>query len=120
MLYSVASAWSRFVICFRPNIRIAVCFVVLALSLQGCGRRGPLEPPPGSAPTNAPLTGVPDQYTTPRSAAELPGFVPQASGASADANVVAPGTPNAPAAPASPAPPPVKAPARPFPLDPLL
>jgi predicted small lipoprotein YifL len=116
MLYSVAPAWSRFVICFRPNFRAAICVLALVLTLQGCGRRGALEPPPGSAPTNAPLTGAPDQNAGPRSAAEVPGFVPQTSGGGLDANT--PG--NAPAAPVASRPPLAKAPPRPFPLDPIL
>ncbi len=46
-------------ICFRPprpKFGLAVCLAA-ALALQGCGRRGPLEPPPGSAPP-APEAGA--------------------------------------------------------------
>ncbi|MEJ0095632.1 MAG: lipoprotein [Methylocella sp.] len=123
MVYSVAPAWSRFVICFRPNLCAAICLVALALSLQGCGRRGPLEPPPGATPINAPLSGTPDQNDAPRSAAEVPGFVPQTSGGSVGANTPATQAPNVPAPaapPASAAPQQSKAPPRPSPLDPLL
>ncbi len=121
MIYSVAPAWSRFVICFRPKLYAALCLVALTLPLQGCGRRGPLEPPPGATPINAPLTGAPDQESGPRSAAEVPGFVPQTSGGSLQANTpAAPAAPNAPAAPAASTTQTPKAPPRPSPFDPLL
>ena len=57
------------------RFRHALCAVVLlatVLPLAGCGRRGPLEPPPGAADTNAPLTGVPDQNGLPRNAETAP------------------------------------------------
>lgn len=31
-----------------PVVRVLVVFVLAALSLAGCGVRGPLEPPPGA------------------------------------------------------------------------
>jgi predicted small lipoprotein YifL len=88
------------VTCIRHILRAAI-IVTAALSLLGCGRRGPLEPPPGAPATNAPLTGVPDAVSLPKNTEMVP----------IDAE-------SAPAV--NPAPPPAKAPARPFPLDPLL
>jgi hypothetical protein len=83
-----------------------------ALSLAGCGRRGPLEPPPGSVDTGAPLTGVPDAVGLPRNAEVAP----------IDAASIAPPSVNAngqpiPASPGATAP---RGPRRSFPLDPLL
>lgn len=78
---------------FRPNFRAAICLAALALLLAGCGRRGPLEPPPGAAVANPPPAAVQDA-NKPDLAAEN-------------------------AAGATPAPPRAKAP-RPFVLDPLL
>lgn len=85
--------------CHSHIFRAAVC-LAFALSLMGCGRRGPLEAPPGSTPVNAPLSGVPEASQQPRSELALPG--------------------DATAASAEPASTPAKAPPRPFILDPLL
>jgi predicted small lipoprotein YifL len=95
---------------FRHTLR-AVLLLAAVLSLAGCGRRGPLEPPPGSADTNAPLTGVPDQYGLPKNAETAPIDSAAVSQPATDAA--------GKTAPASPAAPPAKAP-KPFPLDPLL
>ncbi|VFU07249.1 LPS translocon maturation chaperone LptM [Methylocella tundrae] len=84
-------------ICYRPIFRAAVC-LAFALALTGCGRRGPLEAPPGSTPVT-PLSGVPEAAQEPRSELALPGEATAA---------------------AKPAAAPVKAPPRPFILDPLL
>ncbi len=91
----------------RPLFRAAIVFAV-ALSLIGCGRRGPLEPPPGAADANAPAS-APD--------ASLP---KNTEIAPVDAASVAPSPGQAAAAnpaPASSATTPVK---KSFPLDPLL
>jgi predicted small lipoprotein YifL len=95
------------VTCFRHTFRAALVLAA-ALSLIGCGRRGPLEPPPGAPATNAPLTGVPDAAALPKNNTEM-APMDAASAPAAGA-----------AGSASPAPAPAKAPARPFPLDPLL
>jgi len=46
------------------RLSIFVC-IVAALALTGCGRRGPLEPPPGSPPD-----AKPNQQVTPRTQAQ--------------------------------------------------
>jgi predicted small lipoprotein YifL len=38
----------------RPFIRLALIGAVLALGLAGCGRKGPLDPPPGASLANEP------------------------------------------------------------------
>jgi predicted small lipoprotein YifL len=43
-----------------PRLAPLLCIVIAASLLSGCGRRGPLEPPPGAPASNAPLTGVPE------------------------------------------------------------
>jgi predicted small lipoprotein YifL len=87
---------------FLPGI---VFVAAIAFSLASCGRRGPLEPPPGAAVSNAPLTGTPGDYETPANPGELAG---QNTAASSGAK--------APAAAKQPPPHPPK----PFLLDPLL
>jgi len=82
-----------------------VFVAAIALSLASCGRRGPLEPPPGAPASNALLTGTPGDYEAPANAGELAG---QNSATSS-------GT-EAPAAAKQPA---RRAP-KPFLLDPLL
>jgi predicted small lipoprotein YifL len=60
----------------RPTLpkRGAIVFVAaIALSLASCGRRGPLEPPPGAPASNAPLTGTPGDYEAPANPGELAG-----------------------------------------------
>ena len=37
-----------------PAIRVAVVAAVLCVGLSACGRKGPLEPPPGAAETAKP------------------------------------------------------------------
>jgi predicted small lipoprotein YifL len=78
----------------------------IALSLASCGRRGPLEPPPG-VPTvsNAPLTGTPGDYE----ASANPGEPARQSTA-------APSGAEAPAAAKQP----LRRAPKPFLLDPLL
>jgi predicted small lipoprotein YifL len=82
-----------------------IVFAAIALLLVSCGRRGPLEPPPGAAVSNAPLTGTPGDYEAPANPGELAG---QNTATSRGAE--------APAAAKQPAP---RAP-KPFVLDPLL
>jgi predicted small lipoprotein YifL len=105
VLYCESSFWSRVLPSIARPLRLALILAAATLPLTGCGRRGPLEPPPGS-PSLAPLSGVPDQYSAPRSVADLPGE--NAAGV-----VVTPAPSQAPPQPAA-------RPPRPFLLDPLL
>jgi predicted small lipoprotein YifL len=92
----------------RRTLLPAVALVAaVALALASCGRRGPLEPPPGAPASNAPLTGTPGDYEAPANPGELAG---QNTAASSGAEAPPPGT----AKKAPPRPP------RPFVLDPLL
>ena len=71
--YIVALFWSLFV---RRTFlkRGAIAFAAaISLSLASCGRRGPLEPPPGAPASNAPLTGMPGDYEAPANPGELAG-----------------------------------------------
>ncbi|MGB6374793.1 MAG: lipoprotein [Methylocella sp.] len=88
-----------------PNLPRIVFVAAIALSLASCGRRGPLEPPPGAPASNAPPTGTPGGYEAPANPGELAG---QNSAASSGAE-----------APAAAKQPPPRAP-KPFVLDPLL
>jgi predicted small lipoprotein YifL len=56
-----------------PKLHATVFVAAMALSLISCGRRGPLEPPPGAAVSNAPLTGTPGDYDTPANPGEMAG-----------------------------------------------
>jgi predicted small lipoprotein YifL len=56
-----------------PNLPAIVFITAITLSLASCGRRGPLEPPPGAAVSNAPLTGTPGDYDVPANPGELAG-----------------------------------------------
>jgi predicted small lipoprotein YifL len=90
-----------------PNLAAIVFVAAITLSLASCGRRGPLEPPPGAAPSNAPLTGTPGDYEAPANPGELAGQnTVTSSGAVAPAQAGAKQTP-----------PPAR---KPFILDPLL
>ncbi|WP_139223647.1 LPS translocon maturation chaperone LptM [Methylocapsa palsarum] len=102
--------------CFSRPLRLALTAAIF-LAVGGCGRRGPLEPPPGSPTSLAPLSGAPDQYAAPRSVADLPGE--NAAGAVVTQGA-APG--QTPPQPKGDNPVPVQAPRppRPFLLDPLL
>jgi predicted small lipoprotein YifL len=82
-----------------------VFIAAITLSLASCGRRGPLEPPPGAAVSNAPLTGTPGDYDVPANPGELAGQ-----------NAA---TPSGAAAPTAAKQPPPHQP-KPFLLDPLL
>ena len=88
-----------------PNLPAIVLVAAIAFSLASCGRRGPLELPPGARPSNAPLSGTPGDYEAPTNPGELAG-----QNTATGAETRPPGT-------AKKAPP--RAP-RPFLLDPLL
>jgi predicted small lipoprotein YifL len=88
-----------------PNLPAIVFAVATAFSLTSCGRRGPLELPPGAPASHAPLTGTPGDYEVPANAGELAGQnTATSSGAEPPAAVKQP---------------PRRAP-KPFLLDPLL
>jgi predicted small lipoprotein YifL len=53
---------------------VAVISLVAAVALTGCGRKGPLDPPPGAAPTPAPAS------TKPASGASLNPMAPAETG----------------------------------------
>ncbi len=84
------------------NIFFLVLAAGAALCLASCGRRGPLEPPPGAAVSSFPLTGRLGDSEAPAAPGGLPGA----------------GAPAAPPGPATPAA--ARVPAKPFFLDPLL
>lgn len=86
-----------------PKAGAIVFVAAVAVSLASCGRRGPLEPPPGAAVPSAPLAAAPGGYGNP--------------GETAGEAVPAPaaGQPSEPATPAA-----ARVPKRPFALDPLL
>jgi predicted small lipoprotein YifL len=46
---------------FRPYFRVALIGVVAAsLGLAGCGRKGPLDPPPGASLAGEPQANLPE------------------------------------------------------------
>ncbi|MGH6836162.1 MAG: LPS translocon maturation chaperone LptM [Methylocella sp.] len=88
-----------------PKRGAIVFAAAVALALTSCGRRGPLEPPPGAPGSNAPLTGTPGDYEAPANPGELAGQnAANSSGAEAPAAAKQP----------------PRRPAKPFLLDPLL
>lgn len=95
----------------RPNPCALVFLGALALCLGGCGRRGPLEPPPGAAATNAPLTGAPDAFQGPKNSPESPSSNPAIAAEPDTVGKTEPAKALPQRAPAAP---------RPFFLDPLL
>ncbi|MGH6934809.1 MAG: LPS translocon maturation chaperone LptM [Methylocella sp.] len=56
-----------------PSLPAIVFAVAAALLLTSCGRRGPLELPPGAPASHAPLSGVPGDYEVPATAGGLAG-----------------------------------------------
>jgi predicted small lipoprotein YifL len=80
-----------------------ICAV--AAPLAGCGRRGPLEAPPGTPDSLSSQTGLADPFGLPHSVGDLPDTNVQGVIATPDATK--PATPGA-------------KPARPFLLDPIL
>ncbi|WGJ13726.1 lipoprotein [Methylocapsa sp. D3K7] len=88
------------------KLAAALFLVTLALTLVSCGRRGALEPPPGSPALNVPLSGTPDEETTQNVGGLTGQNTANSSGAAAPPQAgTKPAVPHAP---------------RPFPLDPLL
>ena len=85
----------------------AVLLAALVLTLASCGRRGPLEPPPGAATPNAANTGAPGAYESPVTPADTQG---QNTASSNPATAAGP-------AGGTQIPPPAR---KTFPLDPLL
>ncbi len=55
------------------KIAFILLLAALAPSLAACGRRGPLEPPPGAAVACAPVSGAPGATQTAANGGELPG-----------------------------------------------
>ena len=50
----------------RPFFRLALIGVTVAsLTLAGCGRKGPLDPPPGASMASQPVAEVPPATTDP-------------------------------------------------------
>jgi predicted small lipoprotein YifL len=99
------ACWSLFVRRTLPILPAIVFAAAIALSLASCGRRGPLEPPPGAAVSSAPVTGTPGDYEAPANPGELAGQ-----------NTATSSGTEAPSAGKHP-PPPAR---KPFVLDPLL
>ena len=90
-----------------PKLGALLFVAAMALSLASCGRRGPLEPPPGAPASNVPLTGTPGDYEAPANPGELAGQnTATSNGAEAPGQAGAKQTP-----------PPAR---KPFLLDPLL
>ncbi|MGB8901087.1 MAG: lipoprotein [Methylocella sp.] len=87
------------------NLPANVFAAAIALSLASCGRRGPLEPPPGAPASNASLTGTPGDYEAPANPGELSGQNTAAGAAPPPPGAAKPAPPHAP---------------KPFVLDPLL
>jgi len=49
----------------RPSIAAVVALGLIAMALAGCGRKGPLEPPPSRATTDAVVTTATTAPTPP-------------------------------------------------------
>ncbi|PNE12629.1 MAG: hypothetical protein CR217_02690 [Beijerinckiaceae bacterium] len=88
-----------------PKRGAIVVAAVITLLLASCGRRGPLEPPPGAPASNAPLAGTPGDYEAPANPGELSGQNTAAGAAPPPPGAGKPAPPHAP---------------KPFVLDPLL
>ena len=58
----------------RPAFKSTALILAGVIALAACGRRGPLEAPPGATPsTNPAITGNPGNENAPVSPAELSG-----------------------------------------------
>ncbi|MDQ6868302.1 MAG: lipoprotein [Pseudomonadota bacterium] len=79
-----------------PKLGALLFVAAMALSLASCGRRGPLEPPPGAPASNAPLTGTPGDYETPANPGELPGKNTAAGAETPPPGAAKPAPPHAP------------------------
>ncbi len=62
------------------QIAFILFLAAISASLVACGRRGPLELPPGVAPSCVPLTGTPGDNQAASTAGELPGQTPASTG----------------------------------------
>jgi predicted small lipoprotein YifL len=49
----------------RPLFRLALIGLATALGLAACGRKGPLDPPPGASLTGEPQANMPDLMSKP-------------------------------------------------------
>ena len=56
-----------------PNLSAVVFVAAIALSLSSCGRRGPVEPPPGAAVSSAPVSSTAGDYKAAANPGELTG-----------------------------------------------
>ncbi len=96
---------------FPRKLAGAFVLALLVLALAGCGRRGPLEPPPAGAPDSQTSAPQPGQGTAADSQ-------PASNPAPASPDAAASLGPNPPPAPAKPGT--VTPVLKSFPLDPLL
>jgi len=84
------------------SLRLALVATVLALTLAGCGRKGPLEPPPGAVAAKPDPLAAPETQALPGQSTLTPTISP-VSGASSRGRGK-----------------PISAPNEPFILDPIL
>lgn len=61
-------------------IRVVALSAVLALSLAGCGRKGPLEPPPGAVDAKADKLSEQNESANPTVKTLVPSISPVGSG----------------------------------------
>ena len=84
------------------SLRLALVATVLALTLAGCGRKGPLEPPPGAVAAKPDPLADPDEAATPGPTTLAPTIAPVTGRSSKGRGK------------------PISAPSDPFILDPIL
>jgi predicted small lipoprotein YifL len=59
---------------YRPFFRLALIGVaVVSFGLAACGRKGPLDPPPGASLVNEPQANMPDLMSSNRGATPIGG-----------------------------------------------